>query len=83
MLLLASVLAIGAGSIAGCNDMTDCPAALAPGTTCTTGGLSCFMGASLCTCTGGTWDCEHADMKIPDLAPRDMPAPNDLPKPID
>jgi hypothetical protein len=73
MLLLASVLAIGAGSIAGCDDTTDCPAAVAQGTSCTTSGLSCFAGANSCTCTSGLWQCKAADMAVQDLAtPRDL-----------
>ena len=74
-MLLASVLAVGAGSIAGCNDMTDCPAAVPAGTSCTTSGLTCFSGADTCVCTGGVWDCglHPRDMSVPDLArPRDL-----------
>jgi hypothetical protein len=72
MLLLASVLAIGAGSIAGCDDMADCPSAVAQGTSCSSSGLSCFAGANTCTCTGGLWQCKAGDMAVPDLSVRDM-----------
>ena len=73
MLALASLLAIGVG----CDDTTDCPAAVAQGTTCSSSGLSCFTGASQCTCTGGLWQCTAPDMKIPDLAVRDLTTPID------
>lgn len=83
MLLLASVLAIGAGSIAGCNDMTDCPEAVAQGTSCTASGLSCFAGANTCTCTGGSWSCKLGDLAVPDLSARDMTVLVDLPHGFD
>jgi hypothetical protein len=75
MLLLASMLAIGAGSIAGCDNMTDCPGAVAQGTSCTTAGLTCFAGADQCTCTSGLWQCKAPDMAVPDLSspPHDLP----------
>ena len=75
MLLLASVLAIGVGSIAGCDDTTDCPAAVAQGTSCTSSGLTCFAGASQCTCTSGLWQCKPGDMAVPDLATHDLATP--------
>ncbi|MGZ3440815.1 MAG: hypothetical protein ACXVDD_14930 [Polyangia bacterium] len=79
MLLLASVLAIGAGSIAGCGDMADCPAAVAQGTSCTSNGLSCFQGADTCTCSGGAWSCKLGDAAVPDLAAHDLRVVHDLP----
>ncbi len=77
-LLIASLLAVAALGVAGCDDTTDCPAAVAQGTSCTSAGLSCFAGADQCTCTSGLWQCQAPDMKVPDLAVHDMtPPPTD------
>ncbi len=70
--LFASVLAIVAGSVAGCDDTTDCPATVSAGASCTASGLSCSTGAMQCTCTGGSWSCKMPDMAVPDLATHDM-----------
>src|SRR4051794_23105209 len=75
--LFASVLAIVAGSVAGCDDTTDCPAAVSAGGSCTTAGLSCFAGAMQCTCTNGTRACKTPDMSVPHLAMHDMRPPID------
>jgi hypothetical protein len=73
-LLLASLIAAG---IAGCDDTTDCPAAVAQGTSCTAAGLTCFSGANQCSCSGGQWQCKAPDMTVPDLSVRDMTPPSD------
>jgi hypothetical protein len=80
-MLLASVLAIGAGSFAGCGD-TDCPAATSAGTSCSSAGLTCFNGAGTCTCNNGSWSCTHVD-DLPAPVPRDMLPARDLPLPTD
>jgi hypothetical protein len=72
MMLLVGALA------AGCDDTTDCPAAVAQGISCTTAGLSCFAGANACTCTGGLsprWECKAPDMAVHDLAVHDLAPP--------
>ena len=73
-MLLASVLAIGAGSFAGCgDDAADCPGTVAAGASCTTSGLACYAGSKLCVCTSHVWDCGlPVDMRVPDLSLRDM-----------
>jgi hypothetical protein len=77
-MLLASVLAIGASSFAGCGD-TDCPASFAEGGSCSSEGLSCTAAASSCTCSGGVWACTD-DLPFP--AMHDLPAhPHDLSMP--
>lgn len=73
-MLLASVLAIGAGSIAACGT-TDCPAAVGQGESCSTPGLSCFSGFTSCDCIAGHWSCP---IDLPVMPPRDMRMPNDL-----
>jgi len=74
-MLLASVLAIGAGSFAGCgDDAADCPSNVAQGGACSTT-LSCFSGAMTCTCKSGSWSCDEPaprDFAVPDLSLRDM-----------
>ena len=75
-MLLASVLAIGAGSFAGCGD-TDCPAETSAGTSCSSAGLTCFNGLGNCTCDNGSWVCTHAD-DLPFPVPRDMTPARDL-----
>jgi hypothetical protein len=70
-MLLASVLAIGAGSFAGCGD-TDCPSTAAAASSCSGEGLSCSYGSTeTCTCRSGSWSCvESDDAHFP--MPRDM-----------
>ena len=76
-MLLASVLAVGAGSFAGCGT-TDCPSSVAQGVSCSTLGLTCGD----CTCTGKDWACSAPDFPFP--VPRDMAKPGmDLPFPTD
>jgi hypothetical protein len=82
-MLLASVLAIGASSFAGCGD-TDCPASFSPGSSCTAEGLSCTTpGGSSCQCLSGGWACFEGDMPIVirdmahDLATHDLANPSD------
>jgi hypothetical protein len=74
-MLLASVLAIGAGSFAGCGDDTaDCPASVGQGVACSTT-LTCFSGAMTCACKSGAWDCNTPgprDLAVPDLSMHDM-----------
>ena len=74
-MLLASVLAIGASSFAGCGD-ADCPSEVNAGQSCTAAGLSCSFGAASCTCLNGVWACPtdlpvvvRPDMSVRDLAP--------------
>jgi len=67
-MLLASVLAIGAGSLAGCGD-TDCPSAITPGDSCSAAGLGCSIGSEYCTCLDGRWACMD---DLPDTVIRDM-----------
>ena len=70
-LLLASVLAIGAGSFAGCGD-TDCPADVTPAGSCSSAGLTCSVSATgSCTCTNGSWSCTEVD-DLPAPAPHDL-----------
>lgn len=75
-MLLASVLAIGAGSFAGCGDMADCPGSITGGDSCSAAGLSCSSGSFYCTCMSGLWACVDDlpppivhDMAMHDLAP--------------
>lgn len=73
-MLLASVLAIGAGSFAGCGDMADCPGAIAGGSSCSAEGLSCSSSGFNCTCVSGLWACVD-DLPFPivhDLAMHDL-----------
>jgi hypothetical protein len=68
-MLLASVLAIGAGSFAGCGD-ADCPATTSAGESCSSAGLSCFTAGGSCTCNNGRWACTDGD--LPMVPPRDL-----------
>jgi hypothetical protein len=80
-MLLASVLAIGAGSFAGCGD-TDCPSTASSGAICSTEGLSCFKGEDSCTCQHGAWGCSGM-YDLPMAPPRDMQPARDLLSPTD
>lgn len=77
-MLLASVLAIGAGSIAGCGE-TDCPATVSAQSSCSSEGLSCFAGPASCTCVQGRWACvDDLPLRLtPDLSMRDLAPPVD------
>jgi hypothetical protein len=79
-MLLASVLAIGASSFAGCGDMADCPSTFSAGGSCTAAGLSCTAAAGFtCTCTSGVW-ASNNDLPFPlprDMSTRDLPTPTD------
>jgi hypothetical protein len=78
-MLLASVLAIGAGSFAGCGDMADCPSTFSAGGSCSAAGLSCSSSSITCTCTGSVWACNN-DLPFPivhDLSMRDLANPSD------
>lgn len=77
-MLLASVLAIGASSFAGCND-ADCPSAITPATSCSAQGLSCSGNSFQCTCLDGHWACVD-DLPFPivhDMAVRDLSPASD------
>ena len=78
-MLLASVLAVGAGSLAGCGD--SCPSQFSG--YCSTEGLTCTASGLTCTCTTGDWSCNETnyppvrdlsaavhDLSMPDLAPQ-------------
>ena len=78
-MLLASVLAIGAGSFAGCGN-TDCPSTFTQGASCSSEGLSCTTSAESCACSGGHWVCaiDFGPEPIPDMAkPHDLANPSD------
>ena len=79
-MLLASVLAIGASSFAGCGD-GDCPATVAAAASCTSNGLTCFNGNTSCTCSGGQWSCPtDLPVAVPhDLATHDLAMPDEGP----
>jgi hypothetical protein len=82
-MLLASVLAIGAGCFAGCGD-SDCPSAFAGATSCSGDGLVCGNAGVTCTCHDGQWDCVEGDLPMvvrdmtrPDMANLDMTTTTD------
>ena len=81
-MLLASVLAIGASSFAGCND-ADCPSTFSSDEACSSEGLQCFSGASSCDCINGVWSC-ITDTPIigHDMARHDLSLPDEGP-PVD
>jgi hypothetical protein len=77
-MLLASVLAIGASSFAGCGD-GDCPATVAEAASCSANGLTCFNGNASCVCSGGQWSCP-IDLPVPgphDMTTRDLASEHD------
>ena len=70
-MLLASVLAIGAGSFAGCGD-TDCPATMSAGTSCIVGGAHLLRRPNgNCTCNDGAVEL-HDVGHLPAAPPHDM-----------
>jgi len=74
-MMLASVLAVGAGIFAGCGD-TDCPEDIANQPSCSSAGLTCTTSTATCKCDGTSWSCEiGGDMPI---SIRDMTPPRDL-----
>ena len=79
-MLLASVLAIGASSFAGCGD-TDCPSSLPATSSCSSAGLSCSADGYQCTCDGAHWSCLTVDdmhyVPPPDLARADLAMPDE------
>lgn len=79
-MLLASVLAIGASSFAGCGD-ADCPSTFSNGEACSANGLECFRGADSCFCANGYWSC-LPDLPLaipPDMSQRDFSMPDEGP----
>ena len=80
-MLLASVLAIGAGSFAaGCGN-TDCPGSITGTESCSTEGLTCTPpGQETCTCSNGKWLCTDGDLPMPllrDMSMRDLASSHD------
>ncbi|HEX9104066.1 MAG TPA: hypothetical protein VF997_17765 [Polyangia bacterium] len=82
-MLLASVLAVGASSFAGCGD-GDCPATVNAQESCSATGLSCTSAGASCTCLNGAWACNiDLPLQMPhDLATHDL-ATHDLAQPSD
>ncbi len=79
-MLLASVLAIGASSFAGCND-ADCPGSITPAASCSAEGLSCSSNSFNCTCLDGYWACVD-DLPVTvvhDMARHDLSLPDEGP----
>jgi hypothetical protein len=79
-MLLASMLAIGASSFAGCAD-ADCPSTITAGASCSAAGLSCSVGAEYCTCVNGQWACMD-DLPVTvvhDLSMHDLSMPDQGP----
>lgn len=62
-------LAIPILLLAACGDeVADCPGSVVEGQACSGGPATCFAGASTCSCAGGVWKCQAADMGVPDLS---------------
>jgi hypothetical protein len=62
-MLLASVLALGAGLLAGCGDAAaDCPDSVVQGESCSVGaGLHCENATQTCSCESNVWQCTSID----------------------
>lgn len=77
-MLLASVLAVGASSFAGCGD-GDCPPSVTPFSSCSSAGLTCYYGIATCQCVNGLWSCPTDMPMVPirDLATHDLTPSSD------